>query len=199
MVYCAPTHSNCILGALVPSKIRPDDWDRQFAPNASRRGGPLRALLNILIAVAVIALLGAATAYAISFRQERFAQAAATATAYAPTAAAIGTATALVEQQATATLITALTATAQARLATPTPKSGLTATVANGGNVREAPVNGRPLDQVNAGEVVQLLEKNQDAGWFKITYMRNGAAITGWVSRTLLTIDPAVEQQVPNA
>ena len=181
----------------MPSKIRPDDWDRLFAPNAPRRGGPLRALVTILVTVAVIGLLGAGTVYALNLRQERFTQAVATATAYAPTAAAIRTATALVEQQATATLVTALTATAQAKLATPTPKAGLSATVANGGNVREAPVNGRPLDQVNAGETVQLLAKTSDGGWLKITYARNGATISGWVSRTLLTIDPAVDQQVP--
>ncbi|HJZ47679.1 MAG TPA: SH3 domain-containing protein, partial [Roseiflexaceae bacterium] len=69
----------------MPSKIRPDDWDRLFAPNAPRRGGPLRALINIVIAVAVIALLSAGTVYAINYRQERFAQTVATATAYAPT------------------------------------------------------------------------------------------------------------------
>ncbi len=181
----------------MPSKIRLDDWDRLFAPNAPRRGGPLRALITILITVIVIALLGAGTTYALNLRQERFAQAVATATAFAPTAAAMRTATALVEQQATATLVTALTATAQAKLATPTPVGGLAATVANGGNVREAPVSGRPLDQVNAGETVRLLAKTSDGGWLKITYARNGATITGWVSRTLLTIDPAVEQQVP--
>jgi hypothetical protein len=183
----------------VPSKIRPDDWDRLFAPSALRRGGPLRALLNIAIVVIVIALIGAGTVYAINFRQERFAQAVATATAYAPTAAAVRTATALVEQHATATLVTARTATALAKLPTPTPEGGLIATVANGGNVREAPVNGRPLDQVNAGETIQLLAKTEDGGWLKVTYTRDGATITGWVSRTLLTIDPAVEQQVPAA
>ena len=181
----------------MPSKIRPDDWDRLFAPNARRRGGPLRALMIILGTVVVIALLGVGTGYALNFRQERFAQAVATATAFAPTAATIRTATALAEQQATATLVTALTATAQAKLATPTPAAGLAATVANGGNVREAPINGRPLDQVNAGETVQLLAKTQDGRWLKITYARNGATITGWISRTLLKIDPAVEQQVP--
>ena len=181
----------------MPSKIRPDDWDRLFAPNARRRGGPLRALMIILGTVVVIALLGAGTVYGLNYRQERFAREAATAAAYAPTAAAIRTATAVVYEQATATLVTALTATAQAKLATPTPAAGLAATVANGGNVREAPINGRPLDQVNAGETVQLLAKTQDGRWLKITYARNGATITGWVSRTLLTIDPAIDQQVP--
>src|SRR5437868_14387358 len=115
MVYCAPIRSTCILGAPVPSKIRPDDWDRLFAPNAPRRGGPLRALVTILVTVAVIVLLGVGAVYGLNFREQRFAQAAATATAFAPTAAAIRTATALVEQHATATLVTALTATAQSK------------------------------------------------------------------------------------
>src|SRR3954452_16015580 len=96
MVYCAPIRSTCILGAPVPSKIRPDDWDRLFAPNAPRRGGPLRAFVTILVTVVVIALLSVGTTYGLNYRQERFAQAAATAKAYAPTAAAIRTATAVV-------------------------------------------------------------------------------------------------------
>ena len=73
----------------------------------------------------------------------------------------------------------------------------LSASVANGGNVREQPVSGKPIGQVSAGEIVQLLGKNQDASWFKISYSRNGQPVTGWISRTLLAIDPAVEQQVP--
>src|SRR3954453_3417528 len=197
MVYCAPTYSNCILGAPVPSKIRPDDWDRLFAPNAPRRGGPLRALSTILITVVVIVLLGVGAVYGLNFREQRIADIAATAAGRAPTEAAIRTATAVVYANATATLVTALTATAQAKLVTPTPEAGLAATVANGGNVREAPITGRPLDQVNAGETVRLLAKTTDGAWLKVSYARNGATITGWVSRTLLTIDPAVEQQVP--
>ena len=64
--------------------------------------------------------------------------------------------------------------------------------------MREAPVDGTPLDQVRVGEVVQLLEKNADGTWFKITYTRAGQApIVGWISKTLLAIDPTVEQQVP--
>jgi hypothetical protein len=181
----------------VSSKNRPDDWDRLFAPNAPRRGGPLRALVNILIAFTVVALLGGGITFGLNLRDERFAQAVATATALAPTTAAIRTATTEARQQATATLAAARTATAVAKLPTATPEGALIATVFNGGNVREVPVSGRPLDQINAGEIVQLLEKSEDANWFKITYARNGNTITGWVSRTLLTIDPAVEQQVP--
>jgi hypothetical protein len=182
----------------VPNKIRPDDWDRHFAPNAPRRGGPLRVLLNIMIAVAVIALLSGGTVYALNLRQERYAQAVATATAVAPTLVAIQTAAAVAEQQATATLVAARTATAVAKLPTATPAGGLTARVANGGNVREAPnLSSKVLDQVHASEAVQLLEKTKDGAWYKITYARNNATITGWVSKTLLTIDPAIEQQVP--
>jgi hypothetical protein len=86
----------------------------------------------------------------------------------------------------------------QVSTATP-PETGLSASVFNGGNVRERPVTGKPLDQINAGETVQLLAKTSDGGWYQITYTRDGKPITGWVSVTLLTIDPAVAKQVPVA
>jgi hypothetical protein len=79
--------------------------------------------------------------------------------------------------------------------ATP-PATGLTATVFNGGNVRERPVTGKVLDQINAKETVQLVEKSSDGAWYRITNIRN---VTGWVSVTLLTIDPATAKQVPVA
>jgi flagellar FliL protein len=79
------------------------------------------------------------------------------------------------------------------------PETGLSATVFNGGNVRARPVTGKPLDQINAGETVQLLAKTSDSGWYQISYARDGKPITGWVSVTLLTIDPAVAKQVPVA
>jgi hypothetical protein len=79
---------------------------------------------------------------------------------------------------------------------TPGAVSGLTATVFNGGNVRETPVTGRPLDQINAGETVQLIGRTADSRWYKITTIRG---ITGWVSVTLLRIDAEVAKQVPVA
>lgn len=79
---------------------------------------------------------------------------------------------------------------------TPVP-TGLTATVFNGGNVRERPVTGRPLDQINAGETVQLVSKTADGGWYLIINERN---VQGWVSVTLLNRIPAdVAEQVPVA
>jgi flagellar FliL protein len=78
-----------------------------------------------------------------------------------------------------------------------TPIAGLTATVFNGGNVRaEANVRGKVLDQINAKETVQLLAKTADGKWYQITNIRK---VTGWVSVTLLTIDPDVGRKVPIA
>lgn len=181
----------------MPSKMRPDDWDRLFAPNTRRRGGPLRALINILIAVLAVALLGVGATFAVGLRQQRVEQAYATATAYAPTEAAIRAATAQVKQNATATIAAALAATASAKAPTNLPEGALTARVSNGGNVRQAPVDGQPLDQVRADEIVRLISKNSNSTWFKVSYGRDGKTITGWISRTLLALDPAVEQQVP--
>ncbi|MFQ3631586.1 SH3 domain-containing protein [Roseiflexus sp.] len=79
--------------------------------------------------------------------------------------------------------------------ATAPPVTGLTAIVFNGGNVRAAPnLQGQVLDQVNARETVQLLFKTADGNWYQITNVRG---VTGWVNRTLLTIDPDVARRVP--
>jgi flagellar FliL protein len=74
--------------------------------------------------------------------------------------------------------------------------TGLTATVSNGGNVRERPVTGKVLDQINANEKVDLLQKTSDGGWYRITNIRG---VTGWVSATLLSVGPDVARQVPVA
>jgi uncharacterized protein YgiM (DUF1202 family) len=79
--------------------------------------------------------------------------------------------------------------------ATVPPATGLTAIVFNGGNVRAAPnLQGQVLDQINARETVQLLSKTPDGNWYRITNIRG---VTGWVNRTLLTVDPDVARRVP--
>lgn len=71
--------------------------------------------------------------------------------------------------------------------------AGLQARVYNGGNVRTEPnTRGMVLDQINAGEGVMLLARSGE--WYQITNIRG---VTGWVHRSLLTVDPAVAQQVP--
>lgn len=82
-----------------------------------------------------------------------------------------------------------------APLPTVTATSALTATVFNGGNVREIPgLQGTVLDQIHANETVQLLAKSPDAQWYRII---NPRAVDGWVHVTLLQFDPAVAAQVP--
>ncbi len=77
----------------------------------------------------------------------------------------------------------------------PIVPGSLTASVYNGGNLRAFPsLQGLVQDQINAFETVQLLAKTSDGRWYKITNARN---VTGWVSVTLLTIDPAIATQVP--
>ncbi len=82
--------------------------------------------------------------------------------------------------------------------AAPAPApSGTTATVFNGGNVRESPnLTGKILAQLDAGETVGLLAKTPDATWFKISVTKSGKTVTGWVSRTLLTLDAATEAKI---
>jgi flagellar FliL protein len=61
--------------------------------------------------------------------------------------------------------------------------------------VRAAPnLQGQVLDQINARETVQLLSKTPDGNWYRITNVRG---VTGWVNRTLLTVDPDVARRVP--
>jgi hypothetical protein len=71
----------------------------------------------------------------------------------------------------------------------------LTAAVSNGGNVRAEPhTQATVFEQIHAHESVVLLARNDSATWFKIVTPRR---VTGWVSGTLLTIDPDVVARLP--
>lgn len=78
----------------------------------------------------------------------------------------------------------------------PTPTPTLpTATVFNGGNVRAEPnLKGTVLDQIHAYETVILLGRSADGVWIRIINPRQQE---GWVHRTLLTLDPAIEAALP--
>jgi hypothetical protein len=73
-------------------------------------------------------------------------------------------------------------------------RMGAPAVVTNGGNVRDTPVTGTILDQVNATETVMLLQKNGAGTWYLLVTLRD---VTGWVSATLLRIDPKVAALIP--
>ena len=61
--------------------------------------------------------------------------------------------------------------------------------------MRSAPdLQAAVLDQVNAGESVTLLGRSPDGTWLQI---RNFRGKVGWTHRTLLTLEPAVEQRLP--
>jgi restriction system protein len=75
--------------------------------------------------------------------------------------------------------------------AQPTPSAVPVAAVFNGGNVRAAPaLQATVRDQVNAGETVALLGRSPDRQWIQV---RDARGQVGWVHRTLLTIDPAID------
>ncbi|GAB4111171.1 MAG: hypothetical protein OHK0050_08970 [Roseiflexaceae bacterium] len=73
--------------------------------------------------------------------------------------------------------------------------TAVSATVANGGNVRDDPtLQGAVLDQVNAQEMVPLLGRTNDGQWYRIATPRG---VTGWVNVSLLRVSSAVAAQVP--
>ncbi|MGQ9895731.1 MAG: restriction endonuclease [Roseiflexus sp.] len=70
--------------------------------------------------------------------------------------------------------------------AVPTERPVPTTTVFNGGNVRAAPnMRGAVLDQVHAGEIVELLGRSADGNWL---YIRNPRGQVGWTHHTLLNL-----------
>ena len=60
--------------------------------------------------------------------------------------------------------------------------------------MRRSPINGKPIDVVNARETVQLLGKNKAGTWYLITNLRG---VTGWVSAILLKVDPQIAASLP--
>jgi hypothetical protein len=104
-----------------------------------------------------------------------------------------GTATA--QTPARSTPETSPTALTTAETAQPTTTPQLVANVINGGNVREGPSLQQPvLDQINANETVQLTGKTADSAWYQII---NARGVQGWVSASLLQVDPSVAAQAP--
>jgi flagellar FliL protein len=80
----------------------------------------------------------------------------------------------------------------------PTLPTGPAGAVANGGNVRALPqiTADNVIGGVNAGEEVQLLARTPNTLWYRIRTIRDEV---GWVSASLLTVDPAIAAQIPTA
>ncbi|MFQ3630332.1 SH3 domain-containing protein [Roseiflexus sp.] len=190
----------------MPRIMRSDDWDRLFAPNAPKRGGPLRALVNlIMIALALGALIWGGS-WLIGERQQQVERLAATATAYAgtvvPQMTSVAAVTQTVEAQGTATRIALRTATAQAALnPTGTPEPGIgSGEVVRGGNLRQEPrvAPETVVGLIYPGDRITFLERRVvgDQVWFRIRVDqpaadRSGEGVPGgtegWASAILLS------------
>lgn len=183
----------------MPPKADPRDWDRLFRPNAPRRGGPLRALSNLLIAFVVLGLLGGAAFFALRFGLDRARQ------AVAMTQVAIETNNAQVLAQRTAAAERTASAIAAATAAaTPTaaPETLLgRGSVVAGGNLRSAPEVSPEtvIGQICPGDQVDFLEQATAADgaiWYRIRVTQQGQNCSaqqvtvgslGWASSTLLS------------
>jgi hypothetical protein len=188
----------------LPPKVSPNDWDRLFRPGAPRRGGPLRALANLLLVGAAVGLLGGGGFFALRFGLDRAQESA------ARTAEQIQTTNAQVVASRTARTIEEGTATAGAAAAAavtaePTPTAELqvigTGSVLAGGNLRSEPLLAPEtvIGQVCAGDQVDFLEQrtaDDGALWYRIRVTATGGDCSaqrvtigslGWASSTLLS------------
>ena len=106
-------------------------------------------------------------------------------------------ATALPLHSATTTVAPAIAAPTPTPVVSAPPALSRVANVFNGGNLREQPdLQGRVLDQINAGEHVELRAKNAQGTWYQVVNLRGKQ---GWVSATLLSIAPETASEVPIA
>lgn len=190
----------------MPRVMRSDDWDRLFAPNAPKRGGPLRALVNLIIIALALGALVWGGSWLIGERQQQVERLAATATAYAgtvvPQLTSVAAVTQTVEAQGTATRIALRTATAQTALnPTGTPEPGIgSGEVVRGGNLRREPrvAPETVVGLIYPGDRITFLERRVvgDQVWFRIRVDqiasdRAGegvpAGTEGWASAILLS------------
>jgi len=193
----------------VPPAMRSDDWDRLFAPNAPKRGGPLRVLINIIIFALLLGALAVGAAWFIGERQQQAERLAATATAYVgtvvPQLTSVAGSTQTVEAQGTATRLALRTATAQAAVnPTGTPEPGIgSGEVVRGGNLRREPriAPENVVGLIYPGDRITFLERRAvgEQVWFRIRVDqpaadRSGegvpAGAEGWASALLLSTPP---------
>lgn len=179
----------------MPPRAKPRDWERYFGPGAPRRGGPLRALANLLIAGTALALLVGGGFFAVRFGLER-ARVSASATV-----SAVETSNAAV--LATRTAHALITATAEATPISGTPASAMIGrgTVLAGGNLRSEPriAPETVIGQICPGDGVEFLEQRtttDGSTWYRIRVTASSGVCTpqrvsvgslGWASATLLS------------
>lgn len=192
----------------MPRVMRSDDWDRLFAPNAPKRGGPLRVLINLVLFALALGALAFGGSWLVSERQQQAERLAATATAYVgtvvPQLTSVAAVTQTVEAEGTATRIALRTATAQSAPApTGAPEPGIgSGEVVRGGNLRREPrIAENVVGLIYPGDRITFLERRAvgDQVWFRIRVDqpatdRSGegvpAGTEGWASALLLSTPP---------
>ncbi|NJN18698.1 MAG: SH3 domain-containing protein [Oscillochloris sp.] len=186
----------------MPPKADPRDWERLFRPNAPRRGGPVRAFVNVLLSLLIVILIGGVLFLALLFgldtARERTAEQAATMTAAAERVFIGQTTTVIADTTATSIAATTLAVTPTAE---PEPAAIGVGSVLNGGNLRSEPAitPETVIGQVCPGDAVRFLEQiTLDDGtiWFRIRVTESGPSCSpqqvtigseGWASATLLS------------
>ncbi|NTV63930.1 MAG: SH3 domain-containing protein [Oscillochloris sp.] len=180
----------------MPPKADPRDWDRYFRPGAPRRGGPLRALANIVLICLTLGILGGAGIFAWSFGRERARE---SANAHE---SEVQTSNAGVIATRTAKALETATAQAALQAATPTAEPTLGwGQVIKSGNVRKEPLvsDETVLGQICEGDKVDVLEErtlDDGARWYRLrvntiaencTTSRASVGLIGWSNASLIS------------
>lgn len=188
------------------AKINPRDWERYFGTRARRRGGPLRALANVLLLMVVVGALGfgGITLFQYGIEQQR-----AEATQFAVQIAtrnaqtlASQTARAANEQATGAAATTTAVAVAAA-----SPTIGNEAALGSGSAIASGNLRNEPriapetiIGQLCAGDQLAFLERQEVAEtvWYRVRITATGpdcdpqrvtVGSSGWAS-SLLTGEP---------
>jgi hypothetical protein len=185
------------MGDRLPPKNNPNDWDRLFRSNAPRRGGPLRALANLLFVGVVVLLLGGALFFGLRFGLDQARRSA------AATAVQVETSNAMVIATRTARAITetALTAPPTTTPTAAAPQVIGSAGVLTVGNLRSQPVVAADtvLGQICPGDRLEVFEEApgaEGATWYRARVAEVGDSCSaqrvslgtvGWASSTLLS------------
>lgn len=167
----------------MPRDPHPSDWNRLFDP-AWRRRGPLGMFFFSSFVGSLLLLFLVGGSFGARAVDQRSAVLQATQTPAWATAFAMGTATSV----SRTALSVQRTATAGTQVVA----------VANAGNFRSAPrlEPATVIGQLAAGDQVRLVENRTEAGhvWYRVQLATTSGGLTagaeGWVSATLLALDP---------
>lgn len=178
----------------MPARIKPHDWDRLFRPNTPQRGGPLDALVNILIICVVLGIFAGGSIFAIKYNAER--QSVLQATQAVQLTEQAGSAIGTEATQAAESMLQQTAAIATDSMFAGAIGAGQ---VITSGNLRTEPMMGENvIGQICIGDTIAFLEERAIEGttWYRIRIVNITDACTpervptgmeGWASNSLLS------------